>query len=188
MERRAAGQLVDGSGVRDYSSLHRRRRRSRTAAGWRTRRSSTADSKYLQRRDVRRLRRPAAPAVQRGEQLVPDAGRRAATTSRSATTSRTSNRARSSSIPNRSTTSSRATTRRPDAASCRIQRDDYESGPSISKGKIHALFARDKFAGDQSLLRRSRPALGEADRRAATSAPTRSTPTSSRRACRAATT
>ena len=69
----------------------------------------------LQRRDVRRLRRAATPAVQRGEQLVPDRSGSAGTTSRPATTSRTSNRGRSSTTPTGSSTSPTTTSRRPDA-------------------------------------------------------------------------
>ena len=54
----------------------------------------------LQRRHLRRLRRSAAPAVQRREQLVPHARRHAATTSRSASTSRTWNRRAEFKYPN----------------------------------------------------------------------------------------
>ena len=66
-----------------------------------------------------------------------------------------------------------------------VERDDFQTGPSISKGNITALFARDKMQLTNRLLRRSGPAVGAADGRRATSASRRSTRTCSPRVSRA---
>ena len=118
----------------------------------------------LQRRHFRRLRRSAAPAVQRRQQLVPDARRPQPQrqgrlrlpehgVGRAVQLSRTAQFYVAESL--------QPGDRRLGAA---VARATTMPGASISKGKIYALFARDKFEVTEPALRRGRPALGAADR------------------------
>ena len=66
-----------------------------------------------------------------------------------------------------------------------VERDDFQTGPSISKGTNTALFARDKMQLTNRLLVEA-VCAGSGKRARATSASRRWTPTSSRRGSRAA--